>query len=1133
MSKFTHLHLHTEYSLLDGVVRLNPLIAKLKEYEMSACAMTDHGNMYGIYKFYKTMKGEGLKPILGCEIYIAPRSRHQKEAGIDNKYYHLTVLAKNLTGYQNLLKIVSIGHMEGYYYKPRVDWEVLEQHTEGLIVLSGCLGGPVAKELLNSNPKQAKANLEHLHKLYKENFYVEIQRNGMKEMDEINPQLLELAKEYKLPIVATADVHYLSPEDRMVQEVVWCIADGKTLDDPTRRQMESDQFYLKSPAEMEELFKDLPEAIENTQKIADSIEDYSIQFDRIEPVFLGLPDGFKDTGEYLRHLTFEGCKIKYGEVTPELTERLDFELKVIHEKGYDDYFLITREFIQFCRDNGIVVGIRGSACGSAVAYCIDITHVEPISWELYFERFLNPERKSAPDIDIDIADSRRDEVIKFTIDRYGADHVKQIGTFSKLQTRQAIRDVSRVLGIDLGIADQLSKMVEIVFGKAKDIDYMIENKKEFSDIIKSSPEMERMASIVRKVAGLARGVSTHACGIVITPKPVVDFVPIQRDSKNEGIGMTQFEMFDLEEVGLMKFDFLGLRNLSVIGEAVHKIEDNLKQEINIFKLDPNDKPTYETLQSGHTVGIFQLESEGMKKTIRTIKPDTQEEICYLLAAYRPGPMQFIPEFADVKFKRKPAEYLVPDLEPILSITNGVITYQEQVIRIAVDIAGYTMGAADMLRKAMGKKKMEVMEEEKPKFINGAISKGYDSESIEKLWERLLQFANYGFNKAHAASYAMVSYWTGYLKTHYPLHFMAALLEGDLDNFDRVVIDLQECDRLGIEVLPPDINSSSYKFTIDNNKNIRFGLAAIKNVGEEIVKHVVEEREANGPYLNFDDFIYRNLENVQKRTIEYMILAGALDSMGDRNKLIALLEPLYERYKKEKKSAGLGQIDLFAGGGEPRVHIEQATPLPNVEEMPMYLRLNHEKELLGIYLSSHPLDDLQEFFQQKGAISISEVLAMKPSKKLIITAAVATTVRRITTKNNQTMAFMLVEDKFASMDTVVFPSTYEELKNELEPNKPMLIAGKLNDRNGDKSFVVEKAKIVDPSKFGSNFKGITFKVRDSHSPEELQELKAYIMQNNGDTDVRIVIIEEGGTKLIPLTQKVFMNEQTKEYLKKFH
>ena len=639
---FTHLHLHSEYSLLDATIRIPSLVEKLQKSGMKACALTDHGNMYGAMKFKSAMEDAGLKPILGCEVYISPRGMEHKEHGIDNKYNHLILLAKNLIGYKNLIKIVSIASMDGFYYKPRIDFATLSKYSEGLIATSACLAGPISKTLLESHYEKALGEAKRYSELLKGRFYVEIQRNGMEEQQIVNKDLIKIAKELKLPLVATCDAHYLNKEDAEIQEILWCINDGKTWEDPTRRRMPTNEFYVKSSEEMEDLFKDIPEAISNTQKVVDDIEDFDITFGRVEPHFLDLPKG-KTPGSYLRELTFEGAKVKYGEVTEALKERIEYELEIIDNRKYNDYFLVVRDFVMFCRTNDIVVGMRGSGCGSVVAYCVEITDIEPVSWELYFERFLNPERESPPDFDIDIADKRRNEVIDYAIEKYGIDNVKQIGTFSKLQTRQAIKDVGRVLGVELATTDKLANMVEIVFGKAKDIDYMIEHNPEFAEIINASPLNEKLRDIARKVSGIARGVSTHACGVIVTPDPVINYCPIQRDAHGGGIGMTQFEMSDIEYVGLMKFDFLGLRNLNVIGEAIKKIEVHRGEKLDLRNLDPHDKATFDVIKSGHTVGIFQMESEGMRRTIRTLQPETQEDICYLLAAYRPGPMQLITE----------------------------------------------------------------------------------------------------------------------------------------------------------------------------------------------------------------------------------------------------------------------------------------------------------------------------------------------------------------------------------------------------------------------------------------------------------------------------------------------------------
>lgn len=1115
---FTHLHLHTDYSLLDGVSQIKDVIQKVKDSGMNSCAITDHGNLYGAYKFLKAAKAEGIKPIIGCELYIAPRSMTQKEYGIDNKYFHLVVLAQNLTGYKNLIKLVSIGHIEGFYYKPRIDFETLSKYSDGLIALTACLSGILSKPLTQNNEKLAIKHVDQYSKLFKDRFYVEIQRNGIKEQKPVNKKLLKIAREKNLPIVATCDSHFINKEDYELQEVLWAIRDGKVMTDPTRMKLESQEFYVKTPEEMKNLFADIPEAITNTQKIVDTIEDYSIEFGRVEPVFDDLPKGM-NSRDYLKKLAYEGAKKIYGKLDKETKKRIDYELKVIDDKGYNDYFLIVRDFAQYCHKQGIVIGMRGSGCGSVVAYSIGITHVEPFKWQLYFERFLNYERKDPPDFDIDVADDRRDELIQYTINKFGEDCVKQIGTFSKLQTRQAIRDVSRVLDIDLAIADSLSKMVEVVFGKSKPIDYMIENNKEFADIINSSPDLMKMADIVRKITGVKRGVSTHACGMLITPEPVIEYVPIQNDAHGGGIGMSQYEMFDVDPIGLMKFDFLGLKNLAVIGRCLDMVESDKGERIDIHNIDFHDPAVFKLLQDGHTVGVFQLESDGMKRVISELKPQSIEEICYLLAAYRPGPMEFIPDYVAVKNNEKAPDYIVPELKPILEVTNGVITYQEQIMKILSVIADYELGEASVVMKAMSKKIMEKVQKEKPRFYNGGEKNGFSKEVLDTIWERLLKFANYGFNKAHSSSYSHVTYWTAYLKAHYPEEFMASLLESDLDNFDRLVIDLAECKRLGINVLAPDINKSSFRFIKEGHNQIRFGLAAIKNVGEDVCADIVQMRDEKGQFRNLDDFIYRVIPlKATKRTIEYFIQAGAMDQWGDREALLKIFPDLYDRYKKQREVERQGQIGLFSNGGKPKEQIDTASPVPTIDNPRPFRKLQWEKELLGLYISSHPLDQFEEVFADKGVTPISQI-DEDFVNKIVIVGGNITNIRRITTRKGDNMAFITLEDKTGELDIVSFPKNYELIRDELKEEVPVLIAGKVNDRDEKLSLIARKVRALDPEKHANKFDGIIFRIRPQHTEKQIQNLRQAIRKHKGKTKVKIITYNENSIKSIPLKQRI--------------
>ncbi len=1132
---FTHLHLHTDFSLLDGVTQIPQLAEKIKSEKMKACAITDHGNMYGAYRFFNAMRAAEIKPIIGCEIYVAPRTMQDRDHGIDNKYYHMVLLAKNFNGYKNLIKIVSAGHMDGFYYKPRVDYELIKKHSKDLIALSGCLTGIISRPLRQKNEKRAIENLEKYRELFKDDFYIEMQRNGLKEQEIVNKKLIKYAKKYSLPMVATCDSHYIEKDDFELQEILWAISDGNTMFDPNRRKMEENEFYVKTPAEMIELFKDLPEAIENTQVIVDKIEEYDINLGRVEPVFQieNLPD-YKEgvdhkqfVKERLKNMSYDGAKQKYGEMTDEIKGRIDYELKVIDDKGYNDYFLIMHDFVDFCRKNGIVTGMRGSGCGSVVAYCMGITHVEPFEWELYFERFLNYERADPPDFDIDVADDRRDELINYAIEKYGVECVKQIGTFSKLMTRQAIRDVSRVLGIDLEIADRLSKLVKVVFGKSKSIDYMIENDTEFAEIIQSSPELQRMADIVRKLTGVHRGVSTHACGVVITPEPVVEYCPIQRDAHGSGFGMTQYEMFDIDPMGLIKFDFLGLKNLSVIGRTIQTIKATKDPEFDLANIDYKDKKVFDLIKRGDTVGIFQMEGGGMKKVISDLKPESLEEICYVLAAYRPGPMGFIPEYVAVKRGEQEAEYLVDEMKDVLEVTNGVITYQEQVMKLLNILAGYELGAASIVMKLMSKKKMDKLEKEKPRFIEGGLKKGFERDILEAIWEKLVRFGDYGFNKAHSSSYAHVSYWTAYLKANYQFEFMCSLLESDLEKFDRLVIDMEECRRLGIKVLPPDVNKSYHYFRVEDEVNIRIGLAAIKNVGIEVCKDIVKERKKSGDYLNLDDFLYRTVKfNIGKKTVLYLIQAGVLDRFGNRGGLMEVLENLYDFYKKKVEVEASGQRGLFTKPGEKRINISVASKIPTDKKLSVLEKLEFEKELLGIYISSHPLDQFEDFLLSKGVINVRDLEHYKDGE-LVLVGGYITNIKRITTKKGDNMAFVSLEDKTGIVDIVVFPKSLEKMQAEFVSNAPVLFAGKVNRRDSRLSILASKAKAVDTAKHITKFDGITFKIREYHTEEQIEELKNCIKKNGGDKKVKIINYKDGENSIFMLKHKICQTDKIRE------
>lgn len=1138
---FTHLHLHTEYSLLDGVMKIPELVARLTEFNMKTCAITDHGTLYGLYNFWSECTFNKIKPIIGSELYVSNRTRFDKNPQLDRKPYHLVVLAKNKTGYQNLVKLVSFAQLEGFYYKPRVDRELLEKYSEGLIALSACLGGEVASKVRNGQNKDAAEAINFYKKTFgRENFYVEIQRNKIPEQEEVNPKLINLAGKHEIELVATCDVHYLNKEDWRAQEVLWCIAEGKLLSDETRRKSYGEEFYLKSQEEMAALFSDLPEAIENTQKIADQIEEYSIKFDRIQPKFWNLKPG-DDPKQILRKQTFEGAKRKYNEITKELEERINFELEIIHEKGYDDYLLVIADMMQWARDRGMIVGVRGSAGGSVVAYCNDIINIEPISWECYFERFLNPDRPSPPDIDMDIQDDRREELIEYVREKYGNENFAAICAIGRLKTKAAIRDVSRVMGIDLKIADKLSKMVHTKFGKVKPINKMMEDDAEFAEIINSSPELIELKNMVAKIEGISRHMSTHACGYLITPKPVIEYVPLQREARGGNKTLTQLEFAPLEELGLMKFDFLGLRNLTIINNILSAVERNRGVRLTAEEIPLDDKETFKLFSNGKTTGVFQFESDGMKKYLRELQPESCEDLCFMAAAYRPGPLQFIPGYISCKQGKQEPEYLIPELEPILAKTYGYAIYQEQVIKIAVDVAGYSMGEADLLRRAMGKKKHDIMKKEEPKFKKGVKSLGYEKEIADKIWDFLLPFADYGFNKAHAAGYAVIAYWTAYLKTHYPQEFIAGLLRSDIDDSERIIIDIQEAENMGLKILPPNINFSDEYFTIENEGSVRFGLAGIKNVGHEPIKEIIKVR-GKERFENLDDLLNQSdLKKINKKSLECLIKVGAMDEFGERNALLQIMPKLFDSYAKKQEERSMGQRGLFEMlSSENTQQKVQKTPLPIVDPASDTEKLAWEKELMGIYLSTHPIQQALGYFQKLKLLTIQDIQTTENRRKIKVGCIIERT-RKITTKNGDPMMFATLADLTGSIDGVIFPKTYEQIKEQIIEDVPLIAKGNINERNDEKSFIIDTIRLVNLKKaakyeleppepaqvmetndleFGKrNDKNIQdkiiLKIPKNTTREELEKIRGIIVRNPGKMPVEIHVPNGDEPKILKL------------------
>jgi DNA polymerase-3 subunit alpha len=1151
MSEFTHLHVHTHYSLLDGVNKIDKLFDKVKNSGMDSLAITDHGIMYGVAEFWKMSKDFGVKPILGCEIYVAPEDRKVRQEVNGLKYYHLILLAKNFTGYKNLVKIVTAGHLEGFYYRPRVDRELLKKHSEGLICSTACLAGPVARHITRNELDKAEDWVKFLKDTYKQDFYLEVQRNGygggenfdeslmhvytrdeietIKMQIKVNKKLREYSEKYSIPLIATTDAHYLNKEDKDVQTVLFCIKDGLKIDDPRSRKGYVGT-YIKTPEEMKEIFSDDLTLLENTQRIVESVEQFSIAFDRIQPKFWNLKEHLT-AQEELKRESFAGAIDRYGEkegradestrkqiraeimdgnfenitkvMSDELIERINYELQVIHDKGYDDYFLVVSDIMKYAAKEGILMGVRGSVAGSVVAHCLYIVEVDPITWELYFERFLNPERPSPPDIDMDIQDSRRDEIIRYVEEKYGKDAVAAIVAIGRLKTKAAIRDVARVMGIDLQIADKLSKMVHVLFGKVYPIQKMIDTDPEFASIINSDPRLQELASVVQRIEVMGRHASVHACGHLITPGPITEYVPLQMEPGGGKRTVVQFEFPWIEELGLMKFDFLGLRTLTIIHDAIELINKKYDINLNFFGIPNNDKETYELFSRGETIGVFQFESPPMQQYLRELQPETQEDICFLVAAYRPGPMKYIPDYIARKHGKQETTYLAEDMKAIVGKTYGFAIYQEQVIKIAVDLAGYTMGAADVLRRAMGKKKLDVMQKEEAIFKEGIKKKGLSDEVADGLWQYLLPFADYGFNKAHAAGYAVLAYKCAYLKAHYPLEFMTALMHSDLGDTDRIVIDINESKRLGFKVLPPDVNKSNVDFTTENEDSIRFGLGAIKNVGNKVCEFIIEARREKGEFTSLDDLVAKvDPANLNKRSIESLIMGGALDSFGDRNALLAIVPEVFEKCEKAKKSKEMGQTDLFSFGEESKddeIRVS-ATPLPQVDSASDAQKINWEKEMLGLFVSTHPLQNFNWILLKNDYTTLDKIDTL-PVEKQVKFVAIMEVLKVIKTKKDgKKMAVCDLCDLTGKSSGVIFPRTFEKYEQTgiLKESTPLIFTAKVNEREGKKSLIIEEVDhanvIQKPNKVKINICG----VNDASMLEEIK--KAF--EFTGDTEVLV-------------------------------
>lgn len=1084
MSKFVHLHIHSEFSLLDGANRIKDLPVRAKELGMDAMAITDHGVMYGAIDFYKACKKEGIKPIIGCEVYVAPRSRFDKEPNIDNRYNHLIILAKNNQGYKNLSKLVSLGFTEGYYYKPRIDLEILEKYHEGLIVLSGCLAGSVNQALLNGNYDKAEEIALWHKRVFGEDYYIEIQNNGLKEQVLANQKLIELARKLNIPIVATNDAHYLKREDAYNHEVLLCIQTGKRMSDVDRMRFDTDELYVKSPEEMIEYFKAFPDAIENTVKIA---EKCNVEFEfghTILPNY-DVPPEYPTHFDFFKKLCDDGIKKRYGEnPSKEILDRAEYEISVIKKMGYVDYFLIVWDFINYAKTHGISVGPgRGSGAGSIIAYAIEITDIDPMKYDLLFERFLNPERISMPDFDVDFSDTRRQEVIDYVSRKYGHDHVSQIITFGTMAAKMVIRDVARVLDLPYSEADTLAKMIpnelHITIKKA------LEENRELKEKYDTDETVKKVLDIAMGLEGMPRQTSTHACGIVITKDPVDTYVPLY---VRDGQISTQYIMTTLEELGLLKMDFLGLRTLTVIQDTIEMVKENRGIDIK-FDKDMSDPKVYKLWQEGKTCGIFQFESQGMTNFMKELQPDCLEDLIAGVSLYRPGPMDQIPRY--IKGKKHPGhnEYTHPSLEPILNVTYGCMVYQEQVMQIVRDLAGYSLGRADLVRRAMGKKKLDVMAKEREVFINGQVDEngnvlvpgcvrnGIDEKSANKIFDEMAEFAKYAFNKSHAACYAVVAYRTAYLKAYYPAEFMAATLNSFLGNLDKIPQYIDECKSLGIAILKPEINKSNSKFIVEDGK-IRFGLGSIKNVGITPVETIVKERKENGKYKNFTDFCERIAdEGVNKKCIESLIKAGAFDEFEQtRSTLLASFEGIIDAIQSEKKKGLAGQVSMFDLGTESQKEElnEMKYTFEEHEELPTKELLSLEKEMLGIYISGHPLEKLRNQIEIQTNINTIELkkLGEQMSTNLnednlqiqnekpkyhdgqnVKYAGIITSIKKKYTKNNKIMAFVTIEDLYGSAEIIVFENAYLKAGKSLVEENIVMVDGRLSIREDEDATII--------------------------------------------------------------------------------